>query len=66
MTEEEVYKASAEDTWLVATKISALVRAISSHNGHWWHCARGKGHYTAHKDSLRLATAKDMMELSDD
>ncbi len=72
MTEEEALKAYKDDTWLVwrnAGSVDRLVKLEHQHDdyeGYVWRLAHQKVPRLAHRASLRLATAKDLLELSDD
>ncbi len=67
MTSEEIDRARKEGTWLVVTSFNKLVKA--SHAGletPHWRVVNGRWSGWIHLKELRLATAKDLLELSDD
>ncbi len=74
MTKAEVEKASKDKTWLVDTsrvvdtKLDLLVTVSSNCFGDTWWVVRGGNNHTywVCDLQLRIATAKDLLELSDD
>ncbi len=69
MTKEEIEKAYKDDTWLVDTECNSLVRIGSKVSGgvySRWAVVYGGGDYWVHEKNLRIATAKDLVELSND
>ncbi len=69
MTREEISKARRDETWLVDTSDSynILVMAFNPWGvGAWWVGKSGGAQYGAFERHLRLATAKELLELGDD
>ncbi len=71
MTAKEIEKAYRNNTWLVDTPYSRLVQVNgilkeSTDDDRWWVCTSSGTRYWLHQSVLKVATAKDILELSDD
>ncbi len=69
MTREEVGKACRDKTTLVERFVHKppilMVFGVAADNGLWWVGQKFSYQYVKHQDSLRIATAKEMI-LEDD
>ncbi len=68
MTKLEARKAMQDQTWLVwsRTDDDSLVQITGSFDGVWYGVRVKDSSMVATRDRLRIATAKDMIELADD
>ncbi len=74
MTSKEIQKAYNDGTWLVSIRTNILVRVIRKYGARddWEGLVNvggdvvGSMDYLTNKENLRLATAKELLELSND